>query len=309
MHLIETGLAFTGNPLDRAGNKRSDPAWLAAKRAEAGTRVLLLWKTRPFLNGSEDSSPPAELAFLDGADATKLGTHATEVFLGLMGETAYFARDISELAEPMRDLRATGHFRPARECLPLLSAPHLALVAQAKALLDWHARHRFCAVCGAPTRLTDGGYRRSCTACKTDHFPRTDPCVIMLVTRENWCLLARNKRFTGAHNHSTLAGFIEPGESIEEAVRREVFEEVGIETGAVHYFAAQPWPFPSSLMIGCYAEAKTHDIRIDGNEIVSARWFERDIVRRLIAGENFENVKLPRVQAIAYHLIRNWAQQ
>jgi len=306
-------LPFSGNPLDRAGDRRADPAWLAGRREAPEARFLLLWRGQPLLEG-EAGEENTSLAFVGSGTVAALGAAAEEtVFLGLDGETPIFARDVSALDEPLAalapGLKGSGHFRDARECLPLLAAPQLAILAQAKALIDWHARHPFCSRCGAKTEAADSGYRRRCGACGTDHFPRTDPCVIMLVVKEGACLLARNKRFGVAHTYSTLAGFMEPGESIEDAVRREVFEEAGIETGAVRYFGTQPWPFPASLMIGCYAEAATHDIRIDGNEIIAARWLERAIVRRLIAGEDFEDVKLPRRQAIAYHLIRNWAEQ
>jgi NAD+ diphosphatase len=185
-----------------------------------------------------------------------------------------------------------------------LASNEIAILGQAKALIDWHKRHAFCAQCGAVTHLSDGGYRRICPQCKAEHFPRTDPAVIMLVTAGDHCLLGRNKRFAGGH-YSTLAGFIEPGESIEEAVRREVYEEVRVRVGSVHYYASQPWPFPSSLMIGCFAQSLSHEIEVDGNEILAARWFDRAEVKRMLDGES--EVKLPRRDAIAYHLIRHWA--
>jgi NAD+ diphosphatase len=224
------------------------------------------------------------------------------------GGIAYFARDISSLADPLAaSLASHGHFRDARSAASLLSGREIAMLGQAKALIDWHNRHQFCAQCGNPTDLADAGYRRICPACKAEHFPRTDPAVIMLVTAGDRCLLGRNKRFTGGH-YSTLAGFLEPGETIEEAVRREVYEEVRVRVGAVAYFASQPWPFPSNLMIGCFAEADTDAIQVDGNEILAARWFDRETVRRLLSGESNE-VSLPRRDAIAFHLIRDWAER
>jgi NAD+ diphosphatase len=257
------------------------------------------------LSGPEDSAGQPELAFVDGAVASRLGgTHATEVFLGLDGETAYFARDVSTLEEAPAGI---GHFREARAAAALLPAEHVAILGQAKALIDWHWRHGFCARCGAGTTIADAGYRRVCGACKAEHFPRTDPAVIMLVTAGDHCLLARNKRFVGGH-YSTLAGFIEPGETIEEAVAREVREEVNLSIGRVRYFASQPWPFPSSLMIGCFAESSSREITVDGEEIVEARWVARDTVRALISGESRE-IGLPRRDAIAFHLIRSWAEE
>lgn len=300
--------AFAGNPLDRASEKRSDAAWLAAARADSRSRVLPLWKLQPLLLGPEDRTRSTELAFVDGAMASGLGApNAAEVFLGLEGDIAYFARDISALPDPLAAaLAGLGHFRDARAAASLLPLHQVAIMGQAKALLDWHMRHGFCAQCGAATEPSDGGYRRVCPACKSEHFPRTDPAVIMLVTTPDRCLLGRNKRFAGGH-YSTLAGFVEPGETIEEAVRREVFEEVGVKVSRVRYFATQPWPFPFNLMIGCFAEADTHDISVDGNEILTARWFDRETVRKVMAGES-NDVSLPRREAIAYHLIRTWVE-
>jgi NAD+ diphosphatase len=296
-------MAFSGNPLHRASDKRADPAWLGAARGDARTRVMLLSKSQPLLMGREATSQSAELAFVDAATAAKLGESANEVFLGLDGEIAYFARDVSNLTEPPAGL---GHFREARAAAAVLPAHQVAILGQAKALLDWHWRHGFCARCGAPSVITDGGYRRLCPACRAEHFPRLDPAVIMLVTAGDYCLLGRNKRFVGGH-YSTLAGFIEPGETIEEAVGREVLEEVNVKVGGVRYFASQPWPFPASLMIGCFAEAATHDIQVDGEEIIAARWFDRTTVQRLVTGESGE-IGLPRRDAIAFHLIKTWAE-
>jgi NAD+ diphosphatase len=301
-------IAFSGNPLDRASEKRGDAAWLAERRVDRATRVLPLWKLQPLLLGPENATGTTNLGFVDGDLAAGLGApNAVEVFLGVDGAVAYFARDISSLADPLAaSLASHGHFRDARSAASLLPVHEIAILGQAKSLIDWHNRHQFCAQCGNPTELAEGGYRRLCPVCKAEHFPRTDPAVIMLVTAQDRCLLGRNKRFAGGH-YSTLAGFLEPGESIEEAVRREVYEEVQVRVGAVRYFASQPWPFPSNLMIGCFAEADTDAIQVDGNEILAARWFDRETVRRLLSGESNE-VSLPRRDAIAFHLIRHWAE-
>ena len=301
-------IAFSGNPLDRASDKRGDTAWLAERRTEPTTRVLPLWKLQPLLLGPENATGITSLGFVDGDLAAGLGApNAVEVFLGMDGGVAYFARDISSLTDPLAaSLASHGHFRDARSAAALLPGHEIAILGQAKALIDWHNRHGFCAQCGSPTELADGGYRRICPVCKAEHFPRTDPAVIMLVTAGDRCLLGRNKRFAGGH-YSTLAGFLEPGESIEEAVRREVYEEVSVRVGTVTYFASQPWPFPSNLMIGCFAEADTDSIQVDGNEILAARWFDRETIRQLLSGESNE-VGLPRRDAIAFHLIRHWAE-
>ncbi|HYM17116.1 MAG TPA: NAD(+) diphosphatase [Micropepsaceae bacterium] len=302
-------IAFSGNPLDRASDKRADAEWLKRARADGKTRVLPLWKLQPLLLGPEGASEATALAFVEGALASGLGDpEADEVFLGLDDGVACFARDISALPDPLAAaLASLGHFRDARSAASLLSAREVAILGQAKALIDWHNRHRFCANCGAATASADGGYRRLCPVCKAEHFPRTDPAVIMLVTAGDRCLLGRNKRFTGGH-FSTLAGFVEPGETIEEAVKREVFEEVNLRIGEVRYFASQPWPFPSNLMIGCFAESLNQDITVDGHEILTARWFERGLVKKLLSGESNE-VLLPRRDAIAFHLVRTWAEK
>jgi NAD+ diphosphatase len=301
-------LAFTANPLDRASEKRADPAWLAAQRAAPSTRILPFRNLQPLLFG-EERDASVRLGFLDAAafDALSL-PEGDEVFLGLSDGVAHFARNIGPMTEKTAAaLGALGHCRDVRAASGALELADIAMLGQAKALLEWHARSRFCANCGQPSRMLDGGYRRVCDACTAEHFPRTDPVVIMLVTDGERCLLARNRRFPTSINYSTLAGFVEPGESLEEAVRREVLEEVGIRIGRVSFFAAQPWPFPHSLMIGCYAEAISHDIAIDGHEIVAARWFERREIRSMIAGSHAGEIGLPRKEAIAFHLIREWA--
>jgi NAD+ diphosphatase len=269
-------------------------------------RVLPLWKLQPLLLGPQDATKETRLGFIDGELASGLGaSDAMEVFLGMDQDGPRFARDISTLTDPLAaSLASHGHFRDARSAASMLAGAEIAILGQAKALIDWHKRHGFCAQCGTATIVADGGYRRLCPQCKAEHFPRTDPAVIMLVTAGNHCLLGRNKRFAGGY-YSTLAGFIEPGETIEEAVRREVYEEVRVRVGSVRYFASQPWPFPSSLMIGCFGESLSRDIEVDGNEILAARWFERSEVKRMLEGESHE-VKLPRREAIAFHLIRNW---
>jgi len=301
-------LVFTANPLNRASDLRSDSNWLSAKRQEPQARFLLLWKLQPLLTGPPDGTD-GTLCLLNLEESEAVGPKdANEVFLGLDGDAGFFARDISALEDQVSNLPLSTHFHDARSALELLNVPESGILGQAKALLDWHARHRFCSACGAETKSVDSGYRRECPSCGASHFPRTDPAVIMLVIRGERCLLARNKRFAATHNHSALAGFVEPGESIEETVRREVFEEVGIRIGKVSYVASQPWPFPSSMMIGCFAEAETEEIQVDGVEIISARWFDKQLVLRMLAGDEIDGVRLPRPVAIAFHLIKSWAE-
>jgi NAD+ diphosphatase len=189
----------------------------------------------------------------------------------------------------------------------LVAPEHLPPLAEAKAMLAWHARHRFCANCGAPTDPIEGGWKRECPACKAEHFPRTDPVVIMLAVEGERCLLGRSARFASAM-WSCLAGFVEPGENIEEAVRREVHEEAGIACGRVAYFASQPWPFPMSLMIGAHAEALTTDIKVDRAELEGARWFERDEVALMLLRRHPDGLGTPPPVAIAHHIIRAWVE-
>jgi NAD+ diphosphatase len=189
----------------------------------------------------------------------------------------------------------------------LIPQEELALLAQARSLLFWHQRHGFCANCGMATKAVDGGYRRDCAACGAQHFPRTDPVVIMLAIDSDRCLLGRQSRFVKGV-WSCLAGFVEPGETIEAAVRRETHEEAGIACGYVTYLASQPWPFPMSLMIGCHAQAITTDIVIDRNELEDARWFSRDEAAALLTRTHPDGLATPPPMAIAHHIIRTWIE-
>ena len=285
-----TPIAFAGNPLNRAGLERADPAWLAGQ-TPAGL-FLPFWQNRPLVRADR---------------AVFLGWRAEWetclcVFLGLDGTQPLFAIDLDGVSEP--ELGA-GTFTEMRAAAFVLPGRDTAIAGQAKALLDWHRRHGFCPNCGHATELMDGGYRRLCPACSAEHFPRTDPVVIMLPLLGDRCLVGRNKRFPPGF-YSAFAGFVEPGESMEEAVRRELMEEVNLKVGAVRYHATQPWPFPSSLMLGCYADAETTDFRTDGHEIEDARWLTKDDVRARLANKIEDAMKLPMAIAIAHHLIRDW---
>lgn len=302
-------IPFSGNPLDRASEKRVDAEWVAAKRRDASSFVIPMWRLQPFILGPENARGPIEAGFLRPGLAEPLaGPDAASVFLGLEDGHAYFALDISEARDPANEgpLAGLGHFREMRGASMLLPAKDTAILGQAKAMIDWHQRHAFCARCGTHTNVFEAGYKRVCPNCGAEHFPRTDPVVIMLVTDGDLCLVGRGKQFPNGM-FSALAGFVEPGETIEEAVRREIHEEVGVKTGAVAYYATQPWPFPSSLMIGCFAEAESREILIDGNEIADARWVERDIVRKVLAGDQAQGFWLPPSIAIAHHLLKAWS--
>jgi NAD+ diphosphatase len=291
-------LSFTGNPLDRASAQRADPDWINAQKARADARFLPLWQAKPLLNGNR-------AAFLSASELD-LDPGRLCVFLGLEDSKPLFAVAMADSEGP--PLARLGEFRDMRAAAFILPDSDTAIAGQAKALIDWHRRHRFCANCGIETAPSDGGYRRLCPQCGAEHFPRTDPVVIMLPLMGEECLIGRNKRFPEGL-YSAFAGFIEPGETMEEAVKRELREEVSLKVAAVRYHASQPWPFPSSLMLGCYAEAAAKDFAIDDHEIEDARWITRVEARRRLAEEIADGIKMPGAIAIARKLIADWAQE
>jgi NAD+ diphosphatase len=305
-------IGFAGSPLDRASALRTDAPRMAQMLRGSRSMFAPLWQLKPFFQLTRDETEPLTAAFLSWAAVETLTlSEPSIVFLGLKGETPYFALDVSVLEEPETKgpLSGLGRFVDLRMAASTLAADEGAILAQAKALIDWHARHRFCANCGASTALADSGYRRICASCKAEHFPRTDPVVIMLAARNGRALLGRGARFPG-HMFSTLAGFVEPGETIEEAVRREVKEETSVAVGAVRYVATQPWPFPSSLMIGCLAEALTDTIEVDGTELAEARWVPRDEVKAALERpEGTRTLRVPPSFAIAHQLMRVWVEE
>lgn len=302
-------IPFAGNPLNRASEKRTDPKWIESKRRDPASLILPIWRLEPFLLGRDDSDPPVELGLLQPDRVVSLADAAAPcVFLGLDGERAIFALDLSEADDPAKagPLAGLGRFRDARTAAQMVSLKDAAIIGQAKALIDWHQRHGFCPRCGARTKMMDAGYRRLCDNCKAEHFPRVDPVVIMLATHGEACLVGRGKQFPPGM-FSALAGFVEPGETVEEAVRRELMEEASVKVGAVSYYATQPWPFPSSLMIGCFAKAESRETKVDDNELAEVRWIERSLARELIAGKQVEGLRVPPPIAIAYHLIKTFA--
>lgn len=303
-------IPFTGNPLNRASEKRTDANWIEAKRRDPTSLILPMWRLEPFLMEPKRPESPVELGLLEPEIADSIaGGGGPCIFLGLDGERAIFALDVSQADDPAsaRPLAGLGHFREARAAAQLVSIKHAALIAQAKSMIDWHQRHGYCPRCGAPTQMMDAGYRRLCGKCNAEHFPRVDPVVIMLATYGEECLVGRGKQFPPGM-FSALAGFIEPGETVEEAVRRELAEEASVRVGEVTYYATQPWPFPSSLMIGCFAKAESREVKVDENELAEVRWLERARARDLIEGRSLKDgIRLPPPIAIAYHLIRTWA--
>lgn len=288
-------IAFSGSHIDRADHIRQSPEALAALKTYRA-RLLLLEGLDPVI-GDDGTLGWGSLA--DAADDAEL------VFLGLSGDRGCFA------AVP-----AAGSTAPANprmwQAMASLSGEDLATYGGARSMVDWHARHRFCARCGAPTRIAKGGWQRNCDACKAEHFPRVDPVTIMLVQHEDNLLLGRQPRFP-AGNFSALAGFVEPGETIEEAVAREVFEEAGVRARDVTYVMSQPWPFPSSLMIGCLAHTDDPALTIDKTELDDARWFTRAEVAEAMQaakrGGPGEAFGAPPPFAVAHHLLNWWVER
>ncbi len=303
-------VTFGGSGLDRAGELRGDAGAVADLLARG--HVLAFWRGKPLMDAAGLVWVAADHAiFAQGGD---------RVFLGLDDGVARFAQDIGAW-QPAADTASVGGFADLsiqrhpmmpdeagftelRGVMTMLSPRAAELAVAARAVLQWHASHGFCAACGAASDLAMAGWQRDCPACGVHHFPRTDPVVIMLVTHGNRCLMGRSPGWPEGM-YSCLAGFVEPGETIEAAVRREVAEESGIQVGAVRYLASQPWPFPASLMIGCAAEAVSEVITIDPAELDDALWISREEMVTVMAGEH-PRLKPARKGAIAHFLIANW---
>ncbi|WP_372916857.1 NAD(+) diphosphatase [Sandarakinorhabdus sp.] len=287
---------FTGNTLDRADEIRRDAAALIGLRARADARWLVLYGLNPVVR-------PGEAPAILWAYRSDIPHDALSIFLGVGAEGPRFAA-----AAPSAELVADfgGKLLDARAAGALLPAHEAAIVAQARSIIDWHQRHGFCAMCGGKTELAKAGYARQCTACKAEHFPRVDPVVIMLAVKDGHALIGRQPRFPKRFL-SALAGFVEPGESLEEAVRRELWEEAGITTRRVRYLASQPWPFPSSLMMAAFAEADGFEVRLDEEELEEVRWVTKDEVRAALAGDG--DFLAPPPMAIAHTLLKCWVDE
>jgi len=297
-------IAFSGSPLDRAAVLRRDGGWLERQLADPAARFLPLWNLDALVKlGNPRSLAWARLSLFEDVDFSP-----DPILLGLDGEVAHFAVDVSPLEDPLVALGLEGaaKFEELRSIGNELPREEIAVVAHARSLTNWHQRHRHCAVCGETTISVMGGVQRRCADCGAEHFPRTDPVAIAAIVRGDRCLLGRGPGWPDTM-YSALAGFVEPGETIEEAVRREVWEESGVVVGNVRYVQSQPWPFPSSLMIGCIGEALTEELTIDRAELLDARWFTRDEIRAALDGAPGPLV-VPPPFAIAHHLMRAWVE-
>lgn len=297
---------YSGSPLDRAAHRRDDAAWIEAALMAEETMFAPVWRARSLMRGVAEGQP--EAVFLTAAAAQALRLRGWPdggiwAFLGMQGPRPVFTVDISPEDDPLPLLPPEmGAFADLRAVAGLLANNEASILAHARGLMHWRTKHRFCGVCGNACTPRSAGHAMQCIGCKAQHFPRTDPAVIMLVHRGDRALLGHSTRFPNSTMYSTLAGFVEPGETLEEAVAREVFEESGIRVGAVHYHSSQPWPFPASIMLGFYAEGLTEEITIDPTEIADARWFSRDDMRR----HRDLGFNLPRGDSIARRLIEDW---
>lgn len=283
---------FTGSPLDRVDHLRSDVDAVAGLQSDWRGRLLALEGLDPLI------SPEGGLVWHNMGEAAP---EAELILLGLIEERPHFAALTAESGTVMR---SPAIFR----ALSFLSGDQAAIYGTARSLIDWHNAHLFCGRCGGATTLFRAGWGRRCSACGKEHFPRTDPVVIMLAEFEGKALVGRQSRFPPG-NYSALAGFLEPGESMEEAVRRELFEEAGIRTGAVRYVTSQPWPFGSQLMLACIAQAEGDQITLDTNELEDAMWVTKGEARAAFAGEAGARFVAPPHFAIAHTLLRHWIDE
>jgi NAD+ diphosphatase len=295
--------AFVTHILDRAAHLRSDDSKLMALEQRHDARAYVVH--RDSLVVKQEAEGPRALLTLD--EALKFGANPGTIFLGLRDGAPLFGMGISAAAVesllPRSDVKASELRGMVMQ--GLVPVEQLAAIAVAKSMVNWHQRHGYCANCGTRTAMREGGWKRECPNCKAEHFPRTDPVVIMLVTSGNKVLMGRQKQFPPGM-YSCLAGFVEAAETIEDAVRREIFEESGIRCTDVNYYMTQPWPYPSSLMIGCTARATTEDIVVDRNELEDARWFDRADATLMLTRQHPDGLAGPHPFAIAHHLLGRW---
>lgn len=289
--------------LDRAANQRSDSDWLAAQLRAPQSRVLPVWRSQNLIvSGDQVSVVELDITHLE----TLSNGHNEPILLGRIGETAYFSINVSHIENPAEHdvLGQQGQFADLRQVGPVMAREQGNLLAYARGIDYWHQRHRYCGACGAPTRSEAAGHQRRCTndACNAVHFPRTDTACIMLVYHEDNIILARAERFP-PRMQSVLAGFLEPAESLEDCVAREIYEEVGVEVTDVAYQHSQPWPFPASLMVGFRARALNTDLHPDPTELVTAGWHSRAELKALTPDSELQ---LPRPDSIARRLIEDW---
>jgi NAD+ diphosphatase len=295
--------AFVTDILDRAAHLRSDDSKLMALEGRRDARAYVVH--RDSLVVKQDADAPRALLTID--EALKFGANPGTIFLGLRDGAPVFGMGISAAAVesllPREDVKVSELRGMAMQ--GVVPPGQLSAIAVAKSMVNWHQRHGYCANCGTRTAMREGGWKRECPNCKAEHFPRTDPVVIMLVALDDRVLLGRQKQFPPGM-YSCLAGFVEAAETIEDAVRREIFEESGIRCTDVNYYMTQPWPYPSSLMIGCTARATSENIVVDRAELEDARWFDRTEATLMIKRQHPDGLAGPHPFAIAHHLLGRW---
>ncbi|MFS0741813.1 NAD(+) diphosphatase [Brevundimonas sp. 3P9-tot-E] len=299
---------FSGNPLDRSGDLRNDAAWLAEQEANPEALAMILWEGRPLVETHEGAE---RLVWVSLAHARDMARDR-DVFLGLWKGAPVFAAEFEGSIDPTTGpAGGLGRFVEMREAAVVLPEADAGIAATAKSLFDWRRRHGFCAACGKATDQASGGWKRVCPACGTEHFPRVDPVVIMLPVykcgAEPRCLLGRQAAWP-AGRMSALAGFMEPGEAIEEACAREVMEEAGLTVSDVRYHSSQPWPFPAQLMIGLIAEVTTDEAAPDQTELEAVAWLTRSEARAVL-DETHPTIHAPPPYAIARRLLESWAAE
>jgi NAD+ diphosphatase len=296
-------LGYTDSRIERAAELRPDEAAIARLAGDPRARAYVVGVESIVMKKGAETNDP----LFTGEEILAFGAATETVFLGLMDGAPRFGVGVpADTAEALKtDARFVVAGLRAVAVEGLAPPEHLPPIAEAKAVLHWHARHRYCSNCGAFTGVVHAGWRRDCPQCGTQHFPRTDPVVIMLATAGERCLLGRSPRFAPTM-WSCLAGFVEPGEAIEDAVRRETLEEAGIRTGRVRYFRSQPWPFPMTLMIGAHAAATSQDVTVDRTELEDARWFTKAEVEAMLMRRHPDGLTTPPPVAIAHHIVRAW---
>lgn len=293
---------FSVSGLNRAHNRRKRPDWLRERFDDPDSVFVPVWLSKVLISNGNEPRP----VLLKRNEVESNLLNGEEVFfLGEENGQGFFAVEVKTIDDvPPPDLASHGIFRDLRAAAPLLSLKDSSLLAYAKVLVYWHGRNRFCSVCGSPSRSGEGGHVRICSSleCLAPHFPRTDPAIIMLIHCGNRCLLGRQPIWP-ERRYSVLAGFVEPGESAEAAVIREAFEEAGVRVNNIYYHSSQPWPFPSSLMLGFTAEAEDEQINLGDKELVDARWFSPVELKEAV--EN-GSVLLPPPISVAFHLLADW---
>ncbi len=291
---------FANSPIARLNNEKALDDEIATRLRNPASQLMPLWRGDPLVAGGG-------AGFLSMAARDEFPADAPFVMLGERDGVAMFAIDATDAAAsadaaPFADI---GTYMPIREAAGIIAKDDLALIGHARWLFEWHRKHQFCANCGAPTKMKNGGAKRRCDACETEHFPRTDPVAIVLAVNEDACLLGRGPHFPPGFL-SALAGFVEAAETPEEAAKRELFEEAGIRLTDIRYQFSQPWPFPNSLMMGFIADTESRDLNLDTDEIVEARWIERSDIRAALQGEE-KDFKVPPKFTIARQLLERWA--